>query len=82
MSLSLYLYENHLLFLSYVLKFEDNLEREKKVRADTEKAKKKVEQDLRDSQSVVEELEGIKADLENNVKRWLVYIKHMKLWRK
>lgn len=54
-----------------ILKLEDNLEREKKVRADTEKAKKKVEQDLRDSQSVVEELEGIKADLEGNVKRYV-----------
>ena len=51
-------------------KLEDNLEREKKVRADTEKAKKKVEQDLKDTQSVVEELEGVKNDLENNVKRY------------
>jgi len=40
------------------------------VRADTEKAKKKVEQDLKDTQSVVEELEGVKNDLENNVKRY------------
>jgi len=39
------------------------------VRADTEKAKKKVEQDLRDTQSAVEELEGVRNDLENNVKR-------------
>lgn len=51
------------------LQLEDNLEREKKVRADTEKAKKKVEQDLRDTQAAVEELEGIKSDLEGNVKR-------------
>lgn len=55
--------------MQYLLKLEDNLEREKKVRADTEKAKKKVEQDLRDTQAAVEELEGIRSDLEGNVKR-------------
>lgn len=48
---------------------EDNLEREKKVRADVEKAKRKVEQDLKSTQDTVEELERIKADLEGNVKK-------------
>lgn len=52
---------------------EDNLEREKKVRADTEKAKKKVEQDLRATQETVEELDRAKAELEESVRRCVLY---------
>jgi len=44
---------------------QDNLEREKKVRADVEKAKRKLEQDLRQTQEAVEELERVKSELED-----------------
>ena len=44
---------------------QDNLDREKKVRADVEKAKRKVEQDLRQTQEAVEELERVKSELED-----------------
>ena len=50
---------------------EENLEREKKVRADVEKAKRKVEADLKMTQENVEELERIKRDLEENGRRWV-----------
>lgn len=42
------------------------MEREKKVRADVEKAKRKVESDLKMTQETVEELERVKRDLEDN----------------
>lgn len=51
---------------------EDNLEREKKVRGDVEKAKRKVEQDLKQTQEVVEDLEREKRELEE-AKKKLVY---------
>lgn len=41
------------------------MEREKKVRGDVEKAKRKVEQDLKATQEAVEDLERIKRDLED-----------------
>lgn len=41
------------------------MEREKKVRADVEKAKRKVESDLKMTQETVEELERVKRDLED-----------------
>ena len=44
---------------------QDNLDREKKVRADVEKAKRKLEQDLRATQEAVEELERVKGELED-----------------
>lgn len=44
---------------------EESLEREKKVRADVEKAKRKVESDLKLTQETVEELERVKRDLED-----------------
>jgi len=44
---------------------EENLEREKKVRADVEKARRKVEADLKTTQETVEELEVAKRDLED-----------------
>ena len=48
---------------------EDNLEREKKQRADVEKAKRKLEQDLKATQANVEDLERVKRELEENVRR-------------
>jgi len=48
---------------------EENLQREKKVRADVEKAKRKVESDLKATQEAVEELEKVKGELEANVKK-------------
>lgn len=48
---------------------EDNLEREKKMRADVEKAKRKLELDLKSTQETVEDLERVKSDLEANVRR-------------
>ena len=51
---------------------EDSLEREKKQRADVEKAKRKVENDLKMTQETVEELERVKRDLEENVRRCVV----------
>lgn len=51
---------------------EDNLEREKKVRGDVEKAKRKIEQDLKQTQEVVEDLEREKRELEE-AKKKLVY---------
>jgi len=42
----------------------ENLEREKKVRADVEKAKRKLETDLKMTQEAVEELDRIKRDVE------------------
>lgn len=56
--------------LNLFVQLEDNLEREKKVRADVEKAKKKVEQDLKATQETVEDLERAKRDLEENVRRY------------
>ena len=48
---------------------EDNLEREKKVRADVEKVKRKLEQDLKATQESVEDLERVKRDLEDTIKK-------------
>ena len=48
---------------------EDSLEREKKVRSDVEKAKKKVEIELKSTQETVEDLERVKRELEENVRR-------------
>lgn len=45
------------------------MEREKKMRGDVEKAKKKVEADLRSTQEAVEELERVRGDLEGQVKK-------------
>lgn len=59
---TLLLTEVDILLLFYQL--EDNLEREKKVRGDVEKAKRKLEQDLKSTQGSVEDLERIKRELE------------------
>jgi hypothetical protein len=39
------------------------------VRGDVEKVKRKVEQDLKATQEVVDELERVKADLDGNLKK-------------
>jgi len=48
---------------------EENLEREKKVRADVEKTKRKLESDLKVTQETVEELEKVKRDLEEGSRK-------------
>lgn len=53
------------------LQLEDNLEREKKHRADMEKAKRKVENDLKMTQETVEELERVKQQLEEQGRRYI-----------
>ena len=53
----------------FFLQLSDNLDREKKHRADVEKARRKVENDLKMTQETVEELERIKHDLEENSRR-------------
>ena len=50
---------------------EDNLDRERKIRSDVEKAKKKLEADLKSSQDNVEELERLKGELEGNIKKYV-----------
>ena len=45
------------------------MEREKKARADLDKAKRKLEADLKTTQGSVEELERIKKELEDNLKK-------------
>ena len=57
---------------SYCLCYQaaENLEREKKVRADVEKAKRKLETDLKLTQEAVEELDKAKHELEDGVKRY------------
>jgi len=52
-----------------VLKLENNLEREKRLRADVEKNKRKLESDLRSTQDSVEELERLKRELEETVRK-------------
>ena len=47
----------------------ENLEKEKKVRADVEKVKRKLENDLKLTQESVEEYDRIKRELEDNLKR-------------
>lgn len=47
-----------------LFQLEDNLEREKKHRADVEKAKRKLESDLKMTQETVDDLERVKRDLE------------------
>lgn len=52
------------------VKLEDNLEKEKKQRADVEKNKRKLETDLKSTQETLEELERVKRELEETVRRW------------
>ena len=55
---------------------EDTLEREKKHRSDVEKAKRKVENDLKMTQENVEELERIRHDLEETLRRSVCGLLH------
>ena len=55
--------------LLLLLQLNDNLDREKRHRADVEKARRKVENDLKMTQETVEELERMKHDLEENARR-------------
>jgi len=48
---------------------QESLDREKKVRADVEKVKRKLETDLKATQEAVEELDRIKKELEDTVRR-------------
>ena len=47
----------------------DNLDREKKIRSDVEKSKRKVENELKMTQETVEELDRMKHELEEGVRR-------------
>ena len=51
------------------LQVNENLEKEKKIRADVEKVKRKLENDLKITQESVEELDRLKRELEDNLKR-------------
>ena len=59
----------YLNFAIHLIQLEDNLEREKKVRGDVEKVKRKLEQDLKSTQDAVEDLERVKRDLEENIRK-------------
>lgn len=48
---------------------EDNLEREKRQRQDTEKAKRKTEGELKVAQENIDEVTRQKQDLESNLKK-------------
>ena len=48
---------------------EDNLERERKARADLDKSKRKLETDLRAANDNINGLEKDKASLENDVRK-------------
>ena len=52
----------------------DHLEAEKRNRADVDKAKRKMESDLKLCQENVEELDRIRQDLEENQKRSVCYL--------
>ncbi len=48
---------------------EDNIEREKRMRQDIDKSKRKVEGDLKVAQENNDELSKVKMDIENNLKK-------------
>jgi len=52
-----------------LFQLQESLDREKKVRADVEKAKRKVETDLKATQESVEELDRIKHGLEDAIRK-------------
>ena len=54
------------------MKLEDNLEKEKKHRADVEKNKRKLETDLKSTQETLEELDRVKRELEETVRRYFL----------
>jgi len=51
------------------LQLEDSLEREKRTRQDVEKAKRKVEGEVKVAQENIDELNKQKHDVENNLRR-------------
>ena len=53
-----------------MFQLQEDLDREKKVRADVEKVKRKVETDLKATQEAVEELDRIKHELEDALKKY------------
>lgn len=55
-----------------MFQLQEGLEREKKVRADVEKVKRKVETDLKATQEAVEELDRIKHELEDTIRKYVV----------
>ena len=57
----------NVVFCSFQL--EDGLEHEKKIRADVEKVKRKLEGDLKMTQETVEELEHAKREAEESIKK-------------
>ena len=52
---------------------EDNLEREKKHRGDVEKAKRKLENDLKMTQETVDDLERVRRELEEGGRRYVAH---------
>ena len=48
---------------------EENLEREKKIRGDLEKTKRKLETDLKSSQENFNDIEKSKQELEDNIRK-------------
>lgn len=48
---------------------EDNLEREKRARNDTDKQKRKVEGELKIAQENIDEVNKQKTDIENNLRK-------------
>lgn len=52
-----------------LFQLEDAFEREKKVRGDVEKAKRKVEGDLKMTQETVDDLERVKRDMEEMLRK-------------
>lgn len=48
---------------------EENLAREQKIRGDVEKSKRKLEGDLKSTQESVDDLERVKRDLEEQLRR-------------
>ena len=71
----------------------ENLEKEKKVRADVEKVKRKLENDLKLTQESVEEYDRLKRELEDNLKRYvrnvkelagcvLILLQSLRIWKK
>jgi len=60
---------NHGFNVDHLFQLQESLDREKKVRADVEKVKRKVETDLKATQESVEELDRIKHGLEDAIRK-------------
>lgn len=68
-SVEMLCFKNYVKIYSYLLQLEDSLEREKKLRGDVEKTKRKVEGDLKLAQEAVADLEKNKKELEQALQR-------------